>query len=195
MSGHDEPYFVPPEGGFNEATASSTTKKKIQQNVAWLKAAFAILLSKRIMPQRKATAEQCFRIYWVQLPGNDLPNADFKPASQSKVNKMPWESMMQIMYVAIEWVTAVQGFGRAWTKGKPDLPYHLQGSVSGDDGEGEEEEEEDTTLETEPTIPPVPKAVSGKRAAPGGSSSGNLTATKPVKKAAKGKAPAKNGGE
>lgn len=190
MSGHDEPYLVPPEGGFNQA-ARPSDKKKIQQNVAWLKAAFAILLSKRITSQRKATAEQCFRIYWVQLPGNDLPNADFKPASQSKVNKMPWVSMMQIMYVAIEWLTAVQGFGTAWTKGKPDIPSHLQGSVSEDDGEEEEEEEEDTTLVTKP----VPKAVSGKRAAPGGSSSGNSTATKPAKKAAKDKAPAKNGGE
>ena len=192
MSGHDEPYLVPPEGGFNQA-ARPSDKKKIQQNVAWLKAAFAILLSKRITPQRKATAEQCFRIYWVQLPGNDLPNADFKPASQSKVNKMPWVSMMQIMYVAIEWLTAVQGFGTAWTKGKPDIPSHLQGSVSEDDGE--EEEEEDTTLEPESAIKPVSKAVSGKRAAPGGSSSGNSTATKPAKKAAKDKAPAKNGGE
>ena len=100
MSGYDDPYFVPPDGGFNEA-ARPSDKKKIQHNVAWLKAAFAILFSKRITPQRKATAEQCFRIYWGQLPGNDLPDTGFKPASQSKVNKMPWVSMMQIMYVAI----------------------------------------------------------------------------------------------
>jgi hypothetical protein len=187
MSGHDDVYFQPPVGGFGE-DPKRKEKNQIAKNVKWLKTAFGILFNRKITSGQTDAAVQAFRLYWRTLPGEDLPKTGFKPSSQTAVMKMPFIGMVQIMYAAIEWATAQQGFESAWLKGKPDLPQHLQGEVGGEVGEEEEEEElaaEDTDVaEQEEVAAPakVYPAKGAKRTVPEASSSTNLSTTNPTKK-------------
>ena len=186
MSGSDDVYFQPPVGGFGE-DPKRKEKNQIAKNVKWLKTAFGILFNRKITSGQTDAAVQAFRLYWGTLPGSELPNTGFKPSSQTEAMKMPFTGMVQIMYAAIEWATAQQGFEAAWLKGKPDLPQHLQGEVDEEEEEEEEEElaAEDTDVpEQEEGAAPakVYPAKGDKRKVPEASSSTNLSTTNPTKK-------------